>query len=55
MWSRWMKSELSFFTIPALAEKEPFADDNIRASTMDVNDTTTAVDSLTADPDSLLR
>jgi hypothetical protein len=50
-----MRSELSFFTIPALTEKELLADDNIRARTKDVSDTTTAADSLTTVADSLLR
>ena len=50
-----MRSELSFFTIPALTEKVLFAADNIRASTRDVSDTTIPADSLTTVADSGLR
>ena len=50
-----MRSELSFFTMPALAEKELFADDSIRASTSDVSDTTTAAASFTTVADWALR
>jgi hypothetical protein len=38
-----------------LTEKELFADDNIRANTKEVSDTTIAADSLTTLADSLLR
>ena len=50
-----MRSELSFFTMPVLAEKELFADESIRASTRDVSDTTIPADSLTAVADPSLR
>ena len=50
-----MRSDPSFLTIAALAEKELFAADNINASTRDVSDTTTAAASLTTAADFLLR
>ena len=50
-----MRSELSFFTIPALAANELFADDSIRASTSEVSDTTTAASSFTALADAALK
>ena len=42
-----MRSELSFFTIPALTANELFADESIRASTREVSDTTTVASSFT--------
>src|SRR6476646_5062385 len=55
MWSSWMRSELSFFTMPELTEKALFAADSIRASTSEVSDTITAADIFTAVADSSLR
>lgn len=50
-----MRSELSFFTMPALTENALLADESIRARTREVSDTTTVASSFTTLAEESLR